>query len=138
LRRRRTHQNLFAARPGCHRQGTDLIIHSQPQPVSDPQKPTRKMKPGKSPADFTADADNSRERRHLAGVSATGTINPPAGCRRSQQQPHQFLSARISGIGGSRLPPRLPSVKVTSRPGASAQKGSGKNGWQLQAGPGLA
>ena len=102
------------------------------------QKPTKKTKSQKSSADFTDDAENSRERRHPAGVLEIGTVNLPAGCRRSQQQLHQFLSVRISGICGSRLPPRLPSVKVKSRPGASAQNGSGKNGWQSQAGPGLA
>jgi hypothetical protein len=35
LRRRRTHQNLFATRPGCHGPGTNLTIHgSRQQPRS--------------------------------------------------------------------------------------------------------
>ena len=55
-----------------------------------PQKPTKKTKSRKSSADFRDYADNSRERRHLAGVLEIGTINPPAGCRRSQQQPRQY------------------------------------------------
>jgi hypothetical protein len=74
-----------------------------------PQKPTKITKSRMSSADFADYADNSRSAGILPAYWQTGTKNPPAGCRRSQQHLRPFPSARIRGICGKRFQPLFPA-----------------------------